>query len=210
MHLLLGWWRQQCLEAHIRIDRSEPSWWVQTCGILLFTLSLRLFAGHLFLGRCLFLGWKRLWYKIISLLCQGMAANLLNGAVLACEGCKLFGKGHTFTTCSLAWPTAILSWDISLDTMKQWMSHTGSSTRTCWAAGPCFPGEVIARFFPVAQVWCGVWSSSCSSILISSSDTSTYVTVPRDQDNVWWSADVSALDDADGVEGGAIAVQSNG
>ena len=64
----------------------------------------------------------------------------------------------------------------------------------------------MARFFPVVRVRRGVCSSSCSSILISSSDTSTYVMAPRDRDDVQRPADVSALVDADGPEGGAITM----
>ena len=75
--------------------------------------------------------WEGPWGKFIDPLCQGMAANLLNGAVHAHKGSKSFGEGHTFTIHSSAWPTAVVFWDISLDTMKQWMSCTGSLTRTC-------------------------------------------------------------------------------
>ena len=65
----------------------------------------------------------------------------------------------------------------------------------------------MARFFPVVRVRRGVCSSSCSSILISSSDTSTYVMAPRDRDDVRQPEDVPALVDADGAEGGATNVQ---
>ena len=99
------------------------------------------------------------------------------------------------------------TWDCKLgsETVIKYVGYTESSTRARWAGGPCSPGDTTPRFFDTDRVRRGVRSSSRSSILMSSSDVSTYFTAPRDRDDVRTPVDVEALVDA-GTGGGAIAM----